>query len=220
MEIKVLHLNINGLLQRHQQLKKVIALNDIDIAMINEVRTKKPIVFEGFKCLREDRPPGKSGGGVMMLIKEGIEFEECQFQSALKNEMVGIVIKLDDQNDLILATIYCPPNKNIDKELFENIATTYSNFLITGDLNAHCLEFGGSRDNQRGKALKEFISSYKIDVKNSGMVTHKKGGCLDYILVSSVLTNIVSTPKLGDNESDNCGSDHKAILFNVDLTSI
>lgn len=114
--INVLHINIRGLRRNKQELKQLFLEKQISIASINETFLNSNARFRipGFNILRKDRPEG-CGGGVALLLKEGIEYSEAVFnltkEELNNNEYTAAKILLNAQTTLLIATIYCPPDR-------------------------------------------------------------------------------------------------------------
>ena len=102
--LKILHLNVNGLWGKKAIFDMLIDKHTPDVISINEVKTRRELKFEGYqKPIRLDRPLNSTiGGGVMLLVKKGLEFEEIELKSELlENEAVGANIILQDKSCLL-----------------------------------------------------------------------------------------------------------------------
>lgn len=73
--LNIMHFNVRGLLGKKALFDKILQKYKPDICCINEVKTKRKLVFSGYNIERKDRPTHKVGGGVMILIKKDIEYE-------------------------------------------------------------------------------------------------------------------------------------------------
>ena len=81
----------------------------------------------GYDTIRNDRSTG-SKGGVAFLVKHGLvinkEYRNSDFNIITDNEALAINLELSNNQNLTLATIYCP-NGNPNISLFQSI------YLIT-----------------------------------------------------------------------------------------
>ena len=112
--------------------------------------------------VRKDRKL-KTGGGVMILVKRGIEFEESVVGNyGTSNDHAQINVVLEDSTKVQIASVYCPPNKLLNKSLFKNIVKRNKNSIILGDLNAHSLLNGSDRTDTRGEQLAELIQELHL----------------------------------------------------------
>ena len=85
------------------------------------------------------------GGGVAFLVKHGLvvnkEYRNTDFNIITDNEALVIDIDLSNNQNLILATIYCP-NGNHNLRLFETIKNLSDNVMFVGDFNSKLEAFG------------------------------------------------------------------------------
>ena len=73
-----------------------------------------------------------------------------------------LTVRIDHQS----ITLYIPPDKHINKDLFLYFERNFKNYAILGDLNAKIPEL--NRDfNAKGKVLDEIIRNSKIYILNS-----------------------------------------------------
>ena len=94
--------------------------------------------------IKNDRSTGVRGG-VAFLVKHGLvvnkEYPNTDFNIITDNEALAIDIDLSNNQNLILATIYCP-NGNPNLRLFETINNLSDNVMFVGDFNSKLEAFG------------------------------------------------------------------------------
>ena len=94
--------------------------------------------------IKNDRSTGVRGG-VAFLVKHGLvvnkEYRNTDFDIITDNEALAIDIDLSNNQNLILATIYCP-NGNPNLRLFESIKNLSDNVMFVGDFNSKLEAFG------------------------------------------------------------------------------
>ena len=92
---------------------------------LNETFLNKMLNFSitGHDTVRNDRSTGQ-GGGVAFLVKHDLvinkENRNSDFNIITENEALAINLELSNNQNLILATIYCP-NGNPNFSLFQSI---------------------------------------------------------------------------------------------------
>ena len=78
-------------------------------------------------------------GGVAFLVKHGLvinkEYHNADFNTITDNKALVIDLDLSNNQNLILATIYCP-NENPNLRLFETINNLSDNVMFVGDFNS------------------------------------------------------------------------------------
>ena len=220
-KVKIIHQNVRGLLGKKKLFDKLLIKYNPDVFCINEVKTKKKLKFPNYHEYRTDRTT-KDGGGVMMLIKKGLQYEEVKVgKHGQGNEYLTYNIMLADNTKLLVAAVYCPPDKQLSRSLFKSIVRANKNCVIVGDLNAHLKVNGSKEDCAKGKQLKDILLANRLVQKNESMVTYieaKSGNedTLDYVLASNVIHRRIGRPMAADN----IGSDHIPIQFDVNMEPI
>lgn len=216
--LKIIHQNVDGLHKKKALYDRFLEKYSPDVCCINEVKTKRTLKFKGYNSVRKDRP-NQGGGGMLTLVKKGIEFETIDIGNfGPTNEYILINLILEDKSKVQIASVYCPPKNQLNKRLFKNIIKQNRNTIIMGDLNAHLIQNGSKRNCKRGTQVKEIIQEYNLTHKNERQVTYKDyttGGedCLDFVLTTDDISRKISKVQTGDN----IGSDHDPIMFDVHI---
>ena len=91
--------------------------------------------IQGYDTIKSDHSTG-ARGGVAFLLKHGLvtnkEYRNTDFSIITDNEALVIDIDLSNNQNLILATIYCP-NGNPNLKLFETINNLSDNVMFVGN---------------------------------------------------------------------------------------
>ena len=110
----------------------------------------------GYDTIRNDRSTGQ-GGGVAFLVKYGVvvnkEYRNNDFNIITDNEALAIGLEISNNQNLTLATIYCP-NGNPNLSLFQSINNLSDNVMFVGDFNSKLESLGCAKKNTSGPMLK------------------------------------------------------------------
>ena len=115
--------NCQGVRSKRRELELYLKENNFDIVALDETFLTKKIDFkiQGYDTIKNDRSTGARGGAAF-LVKHGLvinkEYCNTDFNIITDNEALVIDIDLSNNQNLILATIYCP-NGNPNLRLFE-----------------------------------------------------------------------------------------------------
>ena len=140
--IKVLHININGLKEKKDVLYTEAKYYDIvavtESKLSNTTETKDILMKDFLEPIRKDRPTG--GGGIVLYVKAGIKAtrrNELELEG-LESIWVDITCK---NRKFTLGVIYRTPNATVDKwntfrcMLDDVEPNLFNKVLIVGDLN-------------------------------------------------------------------------------------
>ena len=125
MGLNLMFWNCQGARPKRKELELYLKENEFDIVALNETFLTKKTNFKihGYDMIKSDRSTGR-GGGVAFLVKHGLvvnkEYRNTDFNIITDNEALVIDIDLSNNQNLTLATIYCP-NGNPNLRLFETI---------------------------------------------------------------------------------------------------
>ena len=144
------------------------------------------------------------------------EYRNTDFNIITDNEALVINIDLSNNQNLILATVYCP-NGNPNPRLFETINNLSDNVMFVGDFNSKLEAFGCAKKNTSGPTLKNVKSHLNLTYLNDDEHTHldKRTGntdILDMAFVSPNLTKHDIQFLIGDD----LGSDYLPIEISID----
>ena len=116
MGLNITFWNCQGVRSKRKELELYLNENSIDIIALNETFLTKKVNFkiQGYDTIRNDRSTGQKGG-VAFLVKHGLavnkEFRNADFNIITDNEALAINLELSCNQNLTLATIYCPHGK-------------------------------------------------------------------------------------------------------------
>ena len=125
-DLRVVQINTRGIKSELDKLDTLISdLKEPDIIIISETWLKKGeenfIKIKGYKFEGIHREH-KKGGGVGFLIKKGLIYREMTSLNKNNSDPTFEHFYLElkgDQNNVILGSIYHPPNTNLDKFMVE-----------------------------------------------------------------------------------------------------
>ena len=158
MGLNILFWTCQGVRPKRKELELYLKENVIDVIPLNETFLSKKHNFKipGYDTIRNDRSTGL-GGGVTFLVKHGLvinkEYRNEDFIIITKNEALAINLELSHNQNLTLATIYCP-NGNHNSSLFQTINNLSDNVMFVGDFSSKLESFGCAQKNPSGPALK------------------------------------------------------------------
>ncbi len=151
-KLKVLYCNARSVRNKMDELKGIVALEDIDIIGITESWANKDdlmlLDINGFIIFRQDRFE-KKGGGVLIYIKNHLSCKELKISIKL-NDLESVWIELTNPKgkNLVIGNVYRPPNTGIeqDKLLCEHIkeACRTREVILMGDFNFPNIDWGGN----------------------------------------------------------------------------
>ena len=111
-------MDCQGIRPKRKELELYQKENSIDIIALNEMFLNKKYSFKipGYDTIRNDHSTGHRGG-VAFLVKHGLiinkEYRNEDFNIITDNEALAINFELSHNQNLILATIYCPNGKSL-----------------------------------------------------------------------------------------------------------
>jgi len=188
--MRILQWNCNGLVAHGNELRHYLINNSekYHVICLQETFLKpgKTFSLPGYSSVRRDREDGAKGG-LITLVKEGLNYTELKISSLL--ECIIVKIKLR-QCSLQIINMYISPGISITKNFFDSFSLD-SHTVVVGDLNAKSRLWGSPFSDERGRLLEEVIDEKDIVVINGGQPTyqHHNGSQshLDIAIVTSDL---------------------------------
>ena len=117
--LKIVHINIQSLVNKLEHIKLLLDENQIHILCITETWLTNNIDdcivnIDGYNMYRMDRSNGKLHGGLMCYIKDGIAFK--QNINLLDNdiEAIWIEVNMPKTKPILIGTVYRPPDSHVD----------------------------------------------------------------------------------------------------------
>ena len=176
MGTNIMFWNCQGVRPKRKELELYLKENNFDIVALNETLLTKKIDFkiQGYDTIKNDRSTG-ARGGVAFLVKHGLvinkEYRNTDFNIITDNEALMIDIDLSNNQNLILATIYCS-NGNPNLKLFNTINNLSDNVMFVGDFNSKLKAFGCAKRNTSGPMLKNIQSQLNLIYLNTDEHIH------------------------------------------------
>ena len=223
---RFLQLNINGIQSSAKELSEFLVKNQISVAALQESKLKKKSkspVIPGYSVIRKDRPRDDGGGGLLMLVKENIEYEvldTSQIESVPSQvhqwplELLGIKVKLNN-SQLDVFNVYIPPvsrDRNYRPSLTPLLSFSENDSIIAGDFNAHNAGWFSQLDVQdadvvaRGDGFVDEIEASEYCILNEGDQTRRpsagSASSPDITMISAHLASAVSWKVVVDLNSD------------------
>ena len=135
MGTNILFWNCQGIRPKRKQLELYLKEDVIDVIALNETFLSKKHSFRisGYHTIENDRSTG-SGGCAAFLVKYGLvvnkEYRSSNFNIITDNEALAIDVELSNNQNLTLATIYCP-NRKPNLTLFQTINILSDNITLS-----------------------------------------------------------------------------------------
>ena len=157
MGLNILFWNCQRIRPKRKELELYLKESEIDIIALNETFLNKKPNFRifGYDTIRNDRSTGQRGG-VAFLVKHGLvvnkEYRNSDFSIITSNEALPINLDLSNNQNVTLATIYCP-NGNPNLSLFETTNNLSGNVMFIGNFSSKLESFGCAKKNASGPML-------------------------------------------------------------------
>ena len=158
MGTNILFWNCQGIRPKRKELELYLKESVIDVIALNERFLSKKHNFKipGYDTIGNDHSTGQRGG-VAFLVKNGVvvnkEYRNDDFNIITNNEALAIQLELSNNQNLTLATIYCP-NGNPNLSLFLTTNNLSDNVMFVGDFNSKLESFSCAKKNTSGPMLK------------------------------------------------------------------
>ena len=122
-ELNIIQLNINGVQNKIEDLKVIIVENQPDILFLNETKLYGNMTLElenynSIICNRDIQNIRNRGGGVAVLIKDGIKYSNIQKYQIEKHELIKLSIHTQ-KGTIDLISCYIPPQVKLNLEILE-----------------------------------------------------------------------------------------------------
>ncbi|XP_055521745.1 uncharacterized protein LOC129715880 [Leucoraja erinacea] len=217
--LKALCLNARSIRNKVDELNVQIAINDYDIVGITETWLQGDqgweLNIQGYSIFRRDRRKGK-GGGVALLIREGINAMERKDISLEDVESVWVELHNTKGQKTLVGVVYRPPNSSSEvgdgiKQEIRN-ACDKGKTVIMGDFNLHI-----DWVNQIGRGAEEedFLECMRDSYLNQHVEEPtREQAILDWVLSNEegLVSNLVVRAPLGK-------SDHNMVEFFIRMES-
>ena len=130
-------------MQSFQDLAFVENLDIIRVTetWLNDNISNNEIIPTGYNIIRKDRSSGKRGGGVLIALRNNINYNLVSL-GAWSNELeiAAVEIELINTKKTLICALYRPPNVDTNEWLhlftsFLEFSSNYESILICGDFN-------------------------------------------------------------------------------------
>ena len=221
MGLNILFWNCQGIRPKRKELELYIKENEIDIVALNETFLNKKLTFKipGYDTIRNDGSTGQKGG-VAFLVKHRLvinkEYRNNDFSIITENEALAINLDLSNNQNVTLATIYCP-NGNPNLSLFQSINNLSDKVMFVGDFNSKLESFGCAKKNTSGPVLQNIQNQLNLMYLNSDEHTHidRANGSTDILDMAFISPNLAKHD-IQFQIGDDLGSDHLPIEISID----
>ena len=146
MGTNILFRNCQGIRPKRKELELYLKESVIDVTTLNETFLSKRHNFKipDYDTIRNDRSTDQRGG-VAFLVKKGLvvnkEYRNYDFNIITDNKTLPVDLELSNNQNLTLATIYCPIG-NSNFSLFQTINNLYDSVMFVGHFDSKLEAFG------------------------------------------------------------------------------
>ena len=190
---------------KRKELELCLKESVIDVIALNKTFLSKKLNFRitGYHTIRNGHSTGQ-GGGVAFLVKHCLvvnkEYRNSDFNSITNNEALAINLGLSNNQNLTLATIYCP-NGNPNLTLFCTISNLSDNVMFVGDFSSKLESFDCAKKNASGPLLKNFQKQLNLIYLNNDEHTHldRSKGSTDLLDMAFTSPNLAKHDKMTSN---------------------
>lgn len=217
--LRCAHLNVNGLLNKIEQVRLLLYESKINILAISETHLSSTVSnaeleIHNYSLVRKDRQGcGNNWGGVLVYYENHIPLHEVDFKfEAGKTESIWLEINIRSEK-LLVGCIYRPPNDKHFLKNFESITNRIShrkNILILGDLNIDFL-----KPSTALASLKRILYSSNLSnlISDATRITPSSNTLIDVIL-SSIPSRVTNS-----GSYCSCISDHNLVFATLQVVS-
>ena len=210
-DLDILYTNAQSLVNKIEELRAIIAINNPDVTIITETWTHEAISNEylnvnGYDIIerqdRNDTDKGR-GGGIIIYVRKTLYAwrEECE---TVFNQCGAIKIKTN-KGDVCFLAVYRSPNsvKANDDELCKHIESMSGTYVIFGDFNFPDIRWQTGCAGTKGRRFLETIHN-KFLTQHIESATHNSGNILDLIISSDddLVRNVETCGKIGKSDHD------------------
>ena len=191
--LHLIHLNINSLLSKIDELREIARKTRAKVIGITESKLDGSVLdgeinIDGYQLVRSDR--NRHGGGVACYIRTDISFNvRGDFSSEIENIFLDIL--LPKTKPILIGILYQPPDQS---KFLDNLSTSISQtcsfneqeVYILGDLNINLIN--SQKHTPNGiKRYKEFCSLHGIEqlLTLPTRITKISSSLLDHVLTNS-----------------------------------
>ena len=173
--------------------------------------TKDDFIIRGFNCIHLTSRDigGRAGGGLSVLVRDGIPSSECTLNTSLQAKTVTI----STSKTITVCSLYLSPSENLNIVLLTRLIDQRPTlFVICGDFNGHSMTWGCDKNNSRG----DFITENNVCLLNDGSYTYLHPATGTFTAIDLLLCSLDILMEIDFLvESDSYGSDHFPIILKI-----
>lgn len=118
--------------------------------------------------MRLDRGYNKKGGGLIMYIRDDLDFELLDKklnESDLNIELLSIIIKRKYQSNLCISLVYLPPKSEIDRAIEAltlvgtRVCSSNTDWILGGDMN---IDLSSDKTSRKKRQINNFITRFLL----------------------------------------------------------
>ena len=210
--LRVVQWNCFQFINRHDLFGRFLQQTRPDVVLLNEIKMNQELSnfyldIQGYASI--NKPRNEHGGGVAVLIKNGLDYTHDHDFDIFDQELISISLKLE-MGWLGVITLYNPPTETLSSDLFEAISKKYDKFILGGDLNAKSRSIGCRKDNHNANSLISILENNNLQVINDTTPTHCKFNTNEYDLLDLFICTNNLMDKISNFfvHSDDMLSDH------------
>ena len=167
-DLKIFQWNARSIKNKITDLKSISEKYDIILISETWLNQEKNVTLPNFNLVRKDRQlksqHADDRGGVCIFIKKNLTFSEKSeiFNFTKEIEIVAITIKMESNEDILICSIYRPPNQFTSTQVWKKLLDLLSMFkyvVCGGDFNTHHTQWGSYKICPSGQNLSEALHS-------------------------------------------------------------
>lgn len=162
MFLNVLYYNCNSLSNKKHEFIELIRKCKVDVALVSEtyLKSKHNPHFPGYDTLRFDAPDEQHGGGIAMLVKCGLKYQERRVPKTESFPYaIGIRVGIGANESMDIIGVYVPNTiANIKARDFSQLLRMNNRVLLGGDFNAQHPFWNCKSTNTRGRSLMHSVN--------------------------------------------------------------
>lgn len=223
MNINILQWNINNMNTKWEQL--LHEAPSYDILFIQEYN-RLPIVMTKSLRIFEPNSKGKKRAIILVQAKTIYQYKITQVYPIEFEDNGDVVILYSETLDLYFINVYNDPSSNTLNQLdqyLQNNTKIRNNCLISGDMNAHHVEWETHKSDKAGRHLMKIKESFDLhlhtpkDLGTFSSCQTIRDTTIDLTFTSQSLENRISEYEI--SKSIPFGDDHKPIRFTLHSTT-
>ena len=220
-----------SVLSNLRSFQDFVYAENLDIVAVTETWfncnvSDNEVLPSGYKLVRKDRPSDKRGGGVLLALRDGLEYNRIA-SDVWSDRLEIIAVELESQNVLTHTRHFVflcdSPNCDLNDWLnlftsFLQVADNYEKILITGDFNFPDLTWNSDlirtlTTSSSSNDFQELVYDFYLQQMN--MHPTRARNILDLILTNSP-ESIADVSCLSPKSVD-LSSDHNLLLFDFNV---